>query len=231
MPRPVGIGRSDVEKEADMAEIGRLHRMGFTYREIAAKTGISLPTIAKDLKAIKARYNEAHTLDRAAIIRERLDLLQDIKNEAFKAWERSKRDAIRRTTKKVPLREDDGGEGLKGSLKKKPPKRGKGRIPKEPSTDELKRMFVTELTEVREGRLPASEYMNIVLKTIEQERALLGLDEALKVDLTGVGSFWDALIVARQGSPVRGDDALEAEIVRVDHSATALPAHKNGDGK
>lgn len=179
--------------------------MGYSIREIALKVlggRVSHATVVNDIKEIKQRYNESILESRQALVRERLDLLRDIRQEAFEAWERSKENAEKRTTKMTP--------GLEALLKKR--KRGaRGRRDQkgqEVTTDQLKDMFISELTEVVEGRLPASEYMNIILKTVEQERALLGLDEALKVDMS-VGSLnWSDLFPPpRAAEPVRVVDA------------------------
>jgi AcrR family transcriptional regulator len=215
MPRGVGKQRTDVEKEDHLQRIAPLHAMGLSAYEIADRLGVSHTTVYHDIAEVKRRFNAAAMESHGAMVQEKLAILREVRKEAYAAWERSKQDTWKATTRKVPV-----------TLKEKPGGRRTGRKPAEPAPDQLREMFTTELTEVREGRLPASEYMNIILKTVEQERAILGLDEALKIDLQDSGGFWDA--VAR--TPVvqsDSDDPIEAEIVRVDK--TALPAHRNGD--
>lgn len=63
------------------------------------------------------------------------------------------------------------------------------------------------------GRLAGSEYMKIILDTVKQERELLGLDAAIKIDVTsgGVPFPWRNLI----GRPeVTTGDEIEAELAR-----------------
>lgn len=69
----------------------------------------------------------------------------------------------------------------------------------------------TKRAETTEARTPAAEYMRIVLDTIKQEREMLGLDEAVKIDLQGEVSVnvfdWNALV----GRAATGDDPVIAE--------------------
>lgn len=200
MPRKSGRDghRSALEREEHLERVSRLHAMGYTLVEIAADLGVSKVTVFHDVQLIKKRYRESQLEAHAALVREKLEVLRHVRREAFAAWERSKLDATRRTTRQSPSVVVDLGGG-KGT-------RRKGRRGSDPTPDQLKDMFVSEITEVVEGRLPASEYLSVILKTVEHERALLGLDEALKVNMSVATLNWSDLFppeTPREAEPVR----------------------------
>lgn len=66
------------------------------------------------------------------------------------------------------------------------------------------------------GRLPGGEYLQVVLNCIKAERELLGLDEAMKVNMSVVTTAipWDELVGHRNEI-----DLVEAEIQKVEQLA------------
>lgn len=214
MPRKSGRDghRSALEREEHLERVSRLHAMGYTLVEIAADLNVSKVTVFHDVQLIKKRYRESQLEAHAALVREKLEVLRHVRREAFAAWELSKLDATRRTTRQSPsvVVDLDGGKGT----------RRKGRRGSDPTPDQLRDMFVSEITDVVEGRLPASEYLGVILKTLEQERALLGLDEALKVNMSVATLNWSDLFPPpRPAEPVQVVDVPQ------------LPPGRNGKGK
>lgn len=207
MPRKSGRDghRSALEREEHLERVSRLHAMGYTLVEIAADLGVSKVTVFHDVQLIKKRYRESQLEAHAALVREKLEVLRHVRREAYAAWERSKLDATRRTTRRSPVVSVDPDDGSGGGGKGRKGKR-KGRRGSDPTPDQLRDMFVSEILEVVEGRLPASEYLSVILKTVEQERALLGLDEALKVNMSVATLNWSDLFpleTPREAEPVR----------------------------
>jgi hypothetical protein len=90
-------------------------------------------------------------------VRSGYSLNEKIREEAWEAYERSKQDTDKSVEEFVPCPSDDKPAPKKGSRE-----------------GSLLRISIVK---TREGRLPANEYLSTIMKTLEAERQLLGLDE------------------------------------------------------
>lgn len=198
-----GPRRTALQKEEDYAAIARLDRMGYSQREIAARVGLTQGQVCQDIKQIKKRYQTAALGERSAQLVEKLLQYRDVRAEAFEAWEDSKKPGIKVVEEQVLTRtkerDPDGDPALQ--------------------PDDEPEMLLTKIVTTREESLPRNEYLGTILKTIEGERELLGLDAPKKVDLKSQVFSWDMLAEALppSGGPV--PDRIEEELARI----AALP--------
>lgn len=195
-----------------MATIAQLDRRGHSQHAIAAAVQISQPMVCQYLKKIRKRYEESLISNRAELVAEKLEQLREVRQEAWDAWERSKLNAVTTRVHNVKAREDAGKKG-KDKLKT-------GRTLSE-SLVKLKEIVTIE------GRLPASEYLGIVLKTLDAERELLGLDEYDPGKMMGaaVGVVWDQLSKGEPPDTIEEQLALPPKRVEMVENG-----HGNGEG-
>lgn len=146
MPR-----RAKLVREAQLAELEKLHNRGWSQHDLARHFNLHHSTIQDDLAEIARRYNAITMLERGAEVQRKIAALRDVRKEAWLAWERSKENKERQIKEKI-------SESLDGEGK--------------PTVDTLQRMKVVITTE---GQLPGSEYLAIILRTFEQEYDLLNL--------------------------------------------------------
>lgn len=86
--------RTEGQKTARKEEIRRLYARRYTQEQIAQELGIARSLVSYWLKKIEEDA-QAAVADRAAEIRRTLDALAEVEREAWSAWERSKRPAVR----------------------------------------------------------------------------------------------------------------------------------------
>lgn len=161
-----GPKRSKLQREMDLAEIARLDRRGWTQLQIGQKLGLSQTMVSSELRRLMKRYKEAQMEDIQAKVGRKVRILEDLIHEAYKAFDRSKKDA-----KKVVV-EAYEGQSHNGSG---------------PST-------TTTIT--TEGRLPANEYLVTIMKAIKEAAELEGLlAEGKNVNniAVSVAPNWDAM--------------------------------------
>jgi hypothetical protein len=147
--------KTPTDKEFALSEVARLDRAGCNQFEIARRLGVSQPTACHLLKKVRERYRESIPVEYAAKVGEVRALLRDVRREAWEAWERSKQDAhkeVRETAPGTARKLDKRGETLRQTIKRL-------------------RLIVT-----REERLPASEFLHVILKTISMECELYGIN-------------------------------------------------------
>lgn len=94
-------GRSLTRSEAMQALAAKYDRFGYSKAQIAERLGVSDATVDKLLARVRAAYKAAKLLDRDALIREKLELLRDVRMEAAEEWQRSRRDFEKRVQEKV----------------------------------------------------------------------------------------------------------------------------------
>lgn len=174
--------RTTVQLEADAAFIEHYAVMGKTVRQIAALLNIerakavppyslSKSQIAQDLVNIRKEWHKEMTKDISEFIEAELKGLQRQEDELWLAWERSKRNAVTKTTETLPeKRETVAGIEIKRKLK------GKTVIKSE-------------------GQNGQAAYMDLIFKCREQRRSLLGLDQPKRTEITGADG--GAIIVAQ----------------------------------
>lgn len=163
--------KSKTQKEEVLAAVAKLDRRGHTQKEIAdtlremGVVDVSCAMISHYLKEIRTKYAEMLLAERKELVSEKIEQYREVRREAWAAWERSKQD-----TKKV-VREKGPPVKLKFGEKGKPPNHNKDKGDFEESMRLLKQVVT------KEGRLPASEYLVVVMKTLEAEARLQGLLE------------------------------------------------------
>ena len=138
MSKP-GPKRTKTEREIDLWRIERLDRRGYTTRRIALSIGVSQQQVVYDLKRIRHRYQKMTMAERAAQVAKLDAQLDEIIYEAWKAYKRSKKRAVKTVTETTA----DG---------------------------------VSKVTQTIEQRLPAAEYLRIILAALQARRELFGLD-------------------------------------------------------
>ncbi len=139
--------RTKTEREEALAETAKWDRRGCSLRDIASKMGVDHKQVDYDLKIIRRRYAESTLMERGAMVAEKIAQLQEVRAEAWEAWEVSKTNKERQVKEKVT----EGGAGP------------------DHQAERLKAIITTE------GRLPENAYLQTVLKTLEDEADLLDL--------------------------------------------------------
>ena len=208
------------ERLKAMEQIARLEGMGYTQSEIAEKMNLSQPMVHMYRKKIQREYNDSIPDMRSGMVHEKLRQYRHVRKEAWEAWEKSKTDTAKRTVEK------EYGKG-------------KSKDGDEPTVEDAGGMLsVTRIKKimVREGRLPASGYLHVIMETLKAEREMLGLDEALRVDVTAQVLDWASLL-KEMSEPVQ--DHVEARLMAA-LPGTTVPVvplsngssngHHNGNG-
>lgn len=182
--------RSGLVRERALAEIERLHLQGFNQTQIAGMVGVSQQQVSYDLSTIKKKWMETTVATRQQLVEEKLRQLALVRATAWQAFQRS----CAPPPPKVTDGDGDGQSATDGD---------DGRQEAAPGR-------------MRPG---ANEFLMTVLKTVEQERELLGLDEAKKVDMTGRVMTLDygqlLGLYGREDVPDEVEDRLEAEARRL----------------
>lgn len=176
---------SSEEREAILEKVAMYDRRGYGQFEIANLLKVSQQTVSDYLKTIKERYRQSTLESQAYYVAEKLQQYREIRWQAWRAWERSEQDFIRRKTEKETIEI----KPKKGRAKKE----DKGMAERETHqqfADRIKRTL--ERTE----RLPHDGYLTLIKQTIDAECRLLGLDASIKVDLNNNIINWDE--VAKQ---------------------------------
>lgn len=186
-------------KEEVLTEVARLDRMGYQQRDIAEAVGVTQTTVHRYLKVIRDRYVEEQVTDRKALVARKLAEYRDLRLEAWKAYERSKQDAEReseewglRSVKKDSDVDKDGEEVQSASARNRGTKRGEsGSSAKKISPGKsIPQLIKVKATKMRQGRLPGVEYLRLIADTYKAEREMLGLDEAIKLDVKAQVLDW-----------------------------------------
>ena len=90
-PKP-GKSKSQVsfEMEERLTKVSHYYLMGWWHQDIATKLGVSRQTVTRDIKIIKERFKQAQVLNVTELKNQQLAELDEVKGEAWDAWERSK---------------------------------------------------------------------------------------------------------------------------------------------
>ena len=153
--RKPGPKFNKTDREQAIARCVDLAHQGWTQYMIAAELGVSRNTVADYLDTAKRRWQEQVAGVKTEEANRILSEIEWIRREVTAAWHRSKEDKESLTQERSPqvVKVLDGKS-------------------KEPT-----HKTITRIKEIltKEGRLPACEYMNIYLKTVEIKRDLFGL--------------------------------------------------------
>lgn len=148
------------EKEVEMAKrrrrVAELYLRGKSQRMIAEDVGFSVATVNRDLNYIQDRWKESALVDMDRAMARQLARLQQIEDELWEAWHKSKED--RETTKRK--RKQVVAQGQDGEIQ----------------------VEADTPTEVQMQRKTKASYgdtqiMNQIMKVVDRRTRLLGLDE------------------------------------------------------
>lgn len=187
-----------------------------TQEEIARITGLTQPAVNTRLKKIKKRYIASATEHFQQMVGRKMAQYRDVRREAWEAYDLSKKDGQRIVEEYAPVDSDDEEDTstLQGSERR------------------IKRIVTTE------GRLPDNSYLVTILKTLEAERAMLGLDEALKIDMTNNVVNWDTLAqeAANRSDPIEAkfkvlEDKRKEKALEEGNGLNGHGLNGNGNGK
>ena len=95
-----GEKRSKAQKIKDREQIAALKLRGRTLQQIADAVGISVMTVRRELKALMGEWQVSAAEDIAAVKARELQKLDALEEEAWREWERSKEDWIKKSSKK-----------------------------------------------------------------------------------------------------------------------------------
>lgn len=199
-----------IPRVQNLVQVAILDRRGYDRHEIAARLGISEASVAKSIDEIHAKYMSMAVAEKAMLIEEKRAQLRELRKEAWEAWERSKADGHRTVTETRPgavcplcLGE---GKNQRAGMRNRPCTRCNG-------TGKLKDS--TRITKVREGRLPANEYLKTIIETLRDEQELLGLTLATSSTQVNIIN-WDTLLSqaksARQLESGGTGDVIESQL-------------------
>ncbi len=88
--------RSNPQRQLDRIEMVKLMRRGWTQVQIAEKMGLSVTTITHDWKVVIREVAETRNKCVEELVAMKLEEYAEIKREAWKQWEESKKDYQRR---------------------------------------------------------------------------------------------------------------------------------------
>lgn len=209
------------QQEEVMAAIAQFDRRGYDQRRIVKalrEKGIaqlSQPAVLYYLKKIREEYRDVTRAERQTMIREKIEALNEVIATAWEGYDKSCKDGQKRVTEKVrPPAEPVAPEEPKNG------KRVRQRSPEAEVKETLQRIKVIM---TREGRIPANEFLQTIIKATELQCKLLGLLEPDKTVNNGTQVFinWDAML---NPTPITDPmDEITANLV-----TPALPS-SNGD--
>lgn len=211
---------TDTERVAVLAEVEKLDRLEYTQHQIADRLGIGQVTVHKYLLKIRQMYVERMVKDREEHVAKKLEEYRYLRREAWEAYERSKQDMEREHTEhNLRLQPNgDDGEEEKGNKDRKSRKQKR-------SQQKLE-LILTKRVKTRQGRIPAVEYLRLIKETYDAERQMLGLDEAVKLDVRAQVIDWGVFHVpALQGDII--DQRINDELNRTE--AQLLMSGKEDD--
>lgn len=177
------------EREKVIERVAELDRQGWTGYAIAAEIGVSRPMVSVYLKKVRQRYVAEQVGHRAELVAEKCAQYKEVRRHAYACFFRSFA-GKERTVEEEALRKaaEEAADG-----------------------DYEASMRLVKRVTTREDRLPGAEYLRVVRETLDAERAMLGLDEAGKLDVRVGALDWDALMRGM----ARAEDPLEAEVRRL----------------
>lgn len=207
-PKPAGMSGAKFTKtqqEEVRATVAQMDRRGYSQYAIAEKLDLSQPTISYYLSEIREEYRTRQRKSVDELLHEKLEQYKEIRLVAWEAYDLSQKDKEKEEVETAPV------VILASTGKDK-----KGLDPADAfeSAERIKRIVT------REGRLPADGYLTIIMKTLEAERKLLGIDEELPPqnsnNLTVIN--WDTL---HQRPPQR--DPLKEKLKELDDRSNQVP--------
>lgn len=177
------------EREAYIARTAELDLKDYTALQISRELDISVATVYQYLKIIRERYVEDQVDNRSVLVVRKLKEYQQLRWEAWKAYEKSKADA-ERESEEWGLRSLGKEDEQEGKDVPRNGKKGSKQKTTKPPGKNLRELIKVKATKMRQGRLPGVEYLRLIADTYKAEREMLGLDEAIKLDVKAQVLDW-----------------------------------------
>lgn len=204
-----GPKRTKCKRVLDRANMIRMLSRGYTQAQVAEELKLHQTQISHDFRILMKELMAAEEEVRGEMVWKKKIEYAALKKEAWEAWEASKLAQTKEVVEKMPDREC---RKCKGTGKYEPPKgrtkpikcdvcKGTGKVP-----------GATKITTTRQIGPGDVAYVSALLRALEAERELFGLDEPKKVEETVNANVmnWDALVtgIPRKDAP----DEIEARI-------------------
>jgi len=167
-------------KEEVLSVVAKYHRRGYTQQQIReklksdVKLEVSVPMVCNYVKEIRKRYAATTQETHAALVAEKVEQFNEVIREAWDAYERSKEDVqkrhVKRDLRKVP--------------KDAPVEKVRSKNTRFKSTEqEIEEILkVVQVMTMREGRLPANEFLLTIIRAHELQMKLLGVLDSSTVN-------------------------------------------------
>lgn len=201
--------RRTPERNELINKVIKMLSRGMSKHAISLEINDSPANTRAVLKAAVDAVLEERIVAHDELVAVKLAEYREIKNEAWAAWERSKLDHVKYIK-----------EVYKGKKKKNE------------DGDDVEVPPVIKKIKSREGKLPNSSYLTIIMDCIQAERELLGIDAALKISVNNKHSIdWDDFSkVARVAASQNKFDQVEDELMLMidDPSRNANPPIPDG---
>lgn len=209
MARKRGETMTPEEHRAHLEKVAFLDRCGYRQVEIAKKTGVSQPSISADLAIIHEAYEKLKLPGRNELLTQRLHQLLDVKNLAWRSYEKSLKPSNKRVVEESPevpcMRCEAAGVLVddKGECKTCPTCRGRKIVG-----------GIEKITKTTEGQCGDPRFLKIIEDCIKAERELLGLDADKRVKIGVNGQVdvvnWDTILGTIPTGPI--PDVVEQQI-------------------
>lgn len=159
MPSKIGERKQPVQapvpySEQELYEVAKYQRMGYSPTDMVKLMGCSRNRVNGLLKRVRENYAEATLVEYDAFVAEQVEMIRDIRKEAWEAWHRSKADSY----KEVVDYYNELVDGDDEDEKRVESKEGSKRV-------------------TREGRLPECPYLRLIMDTLTEERILRGFQK------------------------------------------------------
>lgn len=105
--RDTGKRSTEFERWGRRYQVADLYLQGYTLAEVGKRVGVVASTILRDLRAIREVWKERAAATYHEQLAEQLARIDKVEHEAWKAWEKSKADAIESVKE---LESDDEGD-------------------------------------------------------------------------------------------------------------------------
>ena len=208
--RPTKLGQkfSRLQREKILAQVEEMECRGFTHGEIAEKVGVSRVQVTLYVKKLKGRYRHYAHEDRKEAVYEQIHRLRYVRKHAWEAYFESMKERLFETEEfgypKFATSEDgEEVEDFDASMKL------------------IKRIVK------KEQRLPASQFLDIVLRTLDLEATITGLKQDA-VNIFNINPSSDerpSIDFAAMGV-VRPVDPVDGKVIDVKARVLALPEPK-----
>lgn len=156
--------RSEAQQERDRREISRLYLQGMYQADIAAKLGLSQPTVSRDIQVLIEEWKVERVYDINEAKARELAKVDNLELEYWEAWHRSQENAEKEVKKQ----------------KAAPAKKVKGE--KESAV-----IMNQEIQKISEGQTGDPRFLAGVQWCIERRCLILGVDAPKKSEFGGPG--------------------------------------------